>query len=85
MVQIERHRAGRAEPMQQEHHFTLLGGCALPSSKDYLPHMEDHLWIQLVLRVKGLTTRVTHEVVSRYQRLSGRRACKQARCHEKAE
>jgi hypothetical protein len=49
--------------MQQEHHFALLGGRALPSSKDYLPHMEDGMGLQMVLRVERLNTRVTHKIV----------------------
>src|SRR5215472_8062179 len=63
IVEVERHRTWHGGPMQQKHHFALLGGRALPSSKDYLPHMEDGMGLQMVLRVKGLNTRVTHKIV----------------------
>ena len=49
--------------MQQKHHFALLGGRALPSSKDHLPHMEDDMGLQMVLRVGGLNARVIHKIV----------------------
>src|SRR5205085_691728 len=59
----ERHCPWRGGPMQQKHHFALLGGRALPSSKDHLPHVEDGIGLQMVLRVGGLNTRVTHKIV----------------------
>jgi hypothetical protein len=49
--------------MQQKHHLAVLGGRALPTSKDHLPHMEDGMGLQMVLRVGGFNARVTHKIV----------------------